>query len=222
MRKKMMEAMEKEDGMVMIEAVYVVVIAIMIIFFTMNAGAIYYNRIVVTATANEAANAAAEVYGCVGKDPFYDYTAPEYFGGRDVYRYLAGGKLTLDRTAEQKGKWYASYLISETEFTPENNMDFTGVQVDCGKNQIGAQTVSVTIKREYPVFVVNPAALWGLDFRYEVEATGTAVCYDLIHSMNGMAFVHEIENKLDGMTALMSGIDSILEIVNKLAGYARK
>lgn len=217
-----MEAAKEENGMVMIEAVYVTVIAIMIIFFTMNAGAIYYNRIVITAAANEAANGIAEVYGCAGKEPFFAYTAPEYFGGRDVYRYEVGGKADLDQTAEKKGKWYASYLIKEDEYTPENQMDFSGVTVERGENQIGAQTVSVTIKREYPVFAVNPAAFWGLDLRYEVKATGTAVCYDLIHQMNGMAFVNEIENKLDGMTAFMSGIDTILEIINKLVGYARK
>lgn len=222
MLEKEISRTDKESGMVMIEAIYVVVIAIMIIFFTINVGVIYHNRIVVTSVANEAANGVAEVYGCTGREPFYAYTSPEYFGGRDVYRYLLEGKGNLNRTAEKKGKWYAGYLISELEFTTENKMDFSNILVDCKENEVGVQTISVTIKREYPVFVVNPASFWGLDLRYTTEATGTAVCYDLLHQMNAAAFVNEIENKVDSMTMLTSAVDTILEIANKVAGYARK
>jgi hypothetical protein len=216
MLKEIMENGDGESGVVMIEAVYVVVIAVLIIFFTINVGVIYHNRIITTSAANESANGVAEVYGCTGAEPFYAYVSPEYFKGRDVYRYLFDGKNKLNSTAVQKGKWYAGYLISELEFSAEHNMDFSDVTVCCEKNDIGAQTISVTIKREYPVFIINPASFWGLDPRYNVEAVGTAVCYDIIHQMNAVSFVHEIEDTADGMTALTSILDTILDIIDKL------
>ena len=45
MLKEIMENGNEENGVVMIEAVYVVVIAVLIIFFTINVGVVYYNRL---------------------------------------------------------------------------------------------------------------------------------------------------------------------------------
>ena len=96
MKLSIIEMKREEKGMVMIEAVYVVVIAVLIILFTFNVGVIYHNKLVLTSVANEAANGIAEVYGCIGKEPFYAYTSPGYFGGRNIYRYLiAKGQLIV-------------------------------------------------------------------------------------------------------------------------------
>lgn len=208
--------------MVMIEAIYVVVIAILVIFFTINVGVIYHNRIIATAIANEAANGVAEIYGSIGKEPFYAYASPGYFNGVNPYRYVGSGKDLLNSTAEQKGKWYASYLLSELEFSADKKTDFSDITVSCDKNEIGVQTITVTIKREYPVFIMNPVSFWKLDPKYSVEAVGTAACYDILHQINTISFVHELENKVDGMTAFTSIIDTVLEIVHKVASMFRQ
>lgn len=212
----------EESGEVMVEAIYVVVIAIMVIFFAINVGVVYHNRIVVTAVANEAASGVAGIYSGLYKEPFYAYTAPAVFQGIDPYRYWKYGdtwetraKLKMDSAAEDKAKWYASYLVYESEFTTNKELDFSGISVTCADNGIGLKTLSVTVKRSYPVFIMNPVSFFGLDPEYDAEATGTAVCYDVIHQMNSIALADEIENKL-GDNIIMESIGKILDIIDKV------
>lgn len=212
-----MENRDKESGMIMIEAVYVVVIAIMIIFFSVNVAAIYHNRIVVTAVANEAASGIAEIYGCTGKEPFYAYVDESFFEGRNIYRYV--NERFMEDYAEAKGKWYAGYLISTDEFTAEKNRDFSDITVKCEENGIGVQTVTVTVKRKYQVFTLLPVTFWNLVPEYEVEATGTAVCYDPIHQMNVIAFRNEIWNTIDSSTPIINVLDTILELIDKIMDH---
>ena len=217
MKLRIIEMKKEEKGMVMVEAVYVVVIAVLIILFTFNVGVIYHNKLVLTSVANEAANGIAEVYGCIGKEPFYAYTSPGYFGGRNIYRYLIT-KGQLKETAEKKGKWYASYLTNELEFSAQEKLDFSDVKVECMESDFGVQEIKVSVTRKYPVFVVNPASFFDIDLEYEITAEGTAVCYDIIHQMNSMSLVKELQDNADSKFLITSSIDTILEMVYKLYG----
>lgn len=199
-----MKPVKDEDGMIMVEAIYVVVITIIVIFFAINIGIIYHNRIVVTASANEAASGVARIYSRLDKEPFYGYMDKEDFKTINPYRYLRYGNSYVDVT-ERKAKWYASYLVYQSEFAVQKDMVFDGVVTDCKKNGIGQQMLSVTITRKYPVFDMNPVVFFGLDPQYEVSATGTAICYDPIYQMNQIAFVDEIQN-----TVMDNGIGEIL------------
>lgn len=211
-----MEKENSEKGMVMIEAIYVVVIAVLIIFFTMNVGTVYYNRIVLTAIANEAASGVAEIYGSVNKDPFYNYTGYEYFKNKDAYRYFLGKKQELDSMAEKKAKWYAAYLVYENEFSVEENLDFSDISVTCRENDLHMQTVTVTIDRTYPVFIINPASFWGLNPEYEVQASGTAVCYDIMHQMNAISLKNELTDRLDSSSTLVTIMKDVIKTIEKI------
>lgn len=188
-----MERVKDEEGMIMVEAIYVVVITILIIFFAINIGIIYHNRIAVTASANEAASGVARIYSRLDKEPFYAYMDKEDFKKINPYRYLRYEGAYTDVT-ERKAKWYASYLVYQSEFAVQKDMAFDGVVTSCEKNAIGQQMLSVTVTRKYPVFDMNPVVFFGLDPQYEVSATGTAICYDPIYQMNQTAFVDEIQN----------------------------
>ena len=94
-----------EDGMIMVEAIYVVVIAIMVVFFGFNVAVMYHNRIVLTAVADEAATSVANTYGIPGKEPFYSYMDEEDFKRWNPYRYMTYGTRKFDTVVQQKGKW---------------------------------------------------------------------------------------------------------------------
>ena len=200
-----------EEGMIMVEAIYVVVITIVVIFFTINVGVVFHNRMVVTASANEAAASVAEVYNALDKEPFYAYMDATDFKHINPYRYLKYGKSYIDVT-ERKAKWYASYLTYNSEFAAQRSKNFDDIVTKCEKNKIGQQVLYVTIKRKYPMFDLNPVAFFGLDPDYEVEATGAAVCYDVIHQMNKPAFIDELQDKVAD-NAVGHTIDNILDTV---------
>ncbi len=222
MLKEIMENGNEENGVVMIEAVYVVVIAVLIIFFTINVGVVYYNRLTLTAIANEAASAVAEVYGSTNKDPFYNFTESGYFGDRNVYRYFLTGKKELDGMAEKKGKWYASYLVYENEFSVGENLDFSDISVACKENDLNAQVLTVTIERTYPVFIMNPVSFWGLEPKYNVQVSGAAVCYDVIHQMNAISLKNELTDRLDSSSTIVKMFKDIKETIDKVVKHEKK
>lgn len=211
-----MKKEEQESGVIMIEAIYVVVIAIMVIFFVINVGVIYHNRIVVAAIADEAASGVAGIYGALDKEPFFAYMEEEDFKHINPYRYISYGSTFKDIT-EKKATWYASYLVYESDFTTNKTLPMpdTTVTCECSENEIGLKTLSVTIKKKYPIFIMNPVSFWGLDPEYEVEATGTAVCYDVIHQMNSIAFADEIQDKLVDNT-IGECVTSMVGIITKI------
>ncbi len=212
-----MKREENEEGMIMVEAIYVVVITIVVIFFAINVGVVFHNRMVVTAVADEAAASVAEVYKALDKEPFYAYTDADDFQHIDPYRYLNFGGI-YKTTTESKAKWYASYLIYNSEFAAQRSKNFEDdVVTKLEKNRIGQQVLHVTIKRKYPVFDMNPVAFFGLDPEYEAEATGTAVCYDVIHQMNKTAFIDELQDKVAD-NAVGHIIGNILDTIEAVKG----
>lgn len=204
----------------MIEAIYVVVIAVMMIFFLINVGFLYYNRMVVTAVADEAAASIANQYGHTGREPFFAYVESGAFRGMDPYRHLWRDK--LETSVVSKGKWYASYLLSELEWTKEERADFDDVTVVFGKNDMGMDTVSVTIDTSYPVLSFEPMSFFGLETEYQVKATGVAVCYDPIYQMNATAFVSEFEKNAMGTIPVVKDINGFIEVIYKFIDKNRE
>lgn len=210
-----MNTLEKEDGMIMIESIYVVVTAIMIIFLSINFGVLYHNSMVLSAVANETANGIGELFGSISKEPKYAYTSNRYFVKRDVYRSMNIGK--LQRVAERKAKWYCASLLDQAEIAPKNAQNFQdSINVSCEKNELGEYAVNVYLKREYPVLIPAASAFFGLDLDYTLEAQGTAICYDLMAQMNGRAFVMELQNKIDNSNSFTRIGDKLLEIIYQI------
>lgn len=209
-----------EDGMVMIEAVYVVVITIMVIFFAFNLAAVYHNRIVLTSAANEAAGSIGNSFGGADKDPFYAYMAPEDFKTLNPYRYfpvLNDWNSRYNKRAKEKARAYAAYLVYESEFSTDREIGklVDDVTVKRDQNGLGMQVIHVTVKRTYPVFIMNPVSFFGLDPKYEAEAAGTAVCYDVIYQMNAAAFVDELQKKAEEIT-VVKALDSVIGIIENV------
>lgn len=216
-----MKIKKEQSGMIMVEAVYLVIITMMVVLLTANFATLYHNRIVLTSVANETANAIAEIYGNVSKEPRYAYTGPSSFYGNNVYRYINRNKL-ID-IAEKKGRWYGSYLLYESEFTKRNYdadgtiLDsFDELNVTCEKNTLGLWEIKVTINKTYPAFLSFPAKFLGYGLEYKVKAEGKAICYDILHQMNSMSMMKEIQSKADSSFKLLDGIDKILETINTL------
>lgn len=215
---------DSEEGMVMIEATYTLVIAIMVIFFTINVGVLYHNRIVITSIANESAANIAGIYGRRSCDPFYSYIDAKAIESWNPYRYMAMGEgaYSIKNYAVKKTKWYASYLLSTQEFTKEKEDDFSEIEVSSIKNGLGQDTIYVVIDKEYEVFILNPAAFFGFSPTYRARAEGIAVCYDMIRQMNDVAFWKEKISSWEGAAPLLKEIMGLIQKINTFVMTATK
>ena len=220
-----------EDGMLLIEAAYVMVVAVLVVFLAFNAGIIFYNRIVITSIANEAAASAGDVYGAVGKDPYIGYVSPDFFEGRNVYRYLRGSygttsgdsvvELDMDSAVKKKMKWYAGSMVYTKEMSFDHDVsaiaDGISVDIDRSLKDVAVPIASVSITRQFRVLSLNPMAFFGFDPKYTVSAVGSAYCYDPIHQMNLISFVNTAADSFD-----LSKIDNIVKVFNKIKGMISK
>lgn len=211
-----------ESGEFVIESTFLMFITIMMVFFVINVGGIYYNRVVVTAVANESANAVAAIYGNNYKEPFMNFTDSDSVSSRNPYRYAFLGTKHIRENTEEKGKWYACYLLSKTELNRDNKKttkkDFDGVKVECVDcHALDAVKVQVSITREYPVLTVNPTKALnvpGMSSYYTVKAEGGAVCYDLLHQMNSIGLKKQLFAKADDKSTIISIIDNAANALN--------
>ena len=81
--------MDRDRGEVMIEAVFIIPIVLFCVMATLDMGMSLYHQEMVTASANEAAEAAARVYHSVGqKDPFFAITSRDDLKNMKQFRHL--------------------------------------------------------------------------------------------------------------------------------------
>lgn len=207
----------KEEGMVQVEAIIVIIIWMNVIFFLMNIGVVMYQQMNVVVAANEAATNTAETYSMLGTDPFISQVTVEDLKDRDPYRYFSGNTIS-DNWTEIIADWYACFRVKGNEFGKAENKDFSTITTKVQRKN-GMRVLEVTIEREYPIFILNPVEVFGLEPTHTVKAVGSAVCYDVIHDMNMIAWQQEVEDKVNGFTTGGAVFNNFVTFINKIIGF---
>lgn len=205
----------RDEGVIVIEAIYIVVITIFVIMFVFDFGVLFHNRMVTAAAADEAAAAAGATYNSAARDPFTGYVPPEFFTNRKIFRYRDDN---LQNQARRKAQWYGSYLIYSDELSTEHKTDFAStVKAECSYDMnLGCQVVSVNMEREYKTFFINPLQIFGIEPTYTCKATGTAVCYDPIYQLNLMQMVDQMSSDAEGMSKIGKAAGEIKSLLENI------
>lgn len=209
----MKRVIKNQNGMIEIEAIFVIVVWMNIIFFLMNLGVIVYQQMNVFVAANEAAANAAESYSILKSDPFIHQVTVEDIKNRSPYRYW--DSLTYENWIEDKAEWYACFRVKGNEFSEDETGGFDNITTNFKKEK-GMRILEVDVSREYSVLILNPMVVFGIDPKYTVSAKGSAVCYDVIHDMNMIAWEKEVEDYVGGMTLLGKTVSNFIKFVGKL------
>lgn len=211
-----------EKGEVTIEAVIVVVFCMFTIMILMDFGFMAYNKFNVTKTASEAAADVANVYAHQEAEPFLGYVDLSDFYQHDLYRHfkisLFGQEETkLDRSFQEKARWYACYRIQKNEFISSSSSydDVKAELVDRG--ELGRLQIKVTITRKYEVMSASIFRLFGLETEYTCEGTGYAECVDMIDYINSLNMKKElIETYLEKLNKEFQKIVTLVENFKKM------
>lgn len=210
--------LKQQNGMVEIEAIFVIVIWMNIIFFLLNMGVVVYQQMNVVVAANEAAANAAETFSVLQSDPFIAQVTLRDFKKRNPYRYW--NTVTYENWIEEKARWYACFRVKGNEFSEDETGTLDGISTNYKKKN-GYRVLEVSVTRQYSVFVLNPVEIFGFNPKYSVSAVGSAVCYDAIHDMNMVAFGKEVEDGLLGLSNVGSIWSGVIKIVGKIDSCLR-
>lgn len=220
MRKKILQRTfrRRDEGVIVVEAMYIVVITMFVLMFVFDLGVLYHNRMVIVAAANEAAAAVGATYNSAARDPFTGYVPPDFFKNRKIYRHE---NHDLEEQAAKKAQWYASYLVYRDEISTEHKTNFdSNVKTECKTDKdIGCQVVSVNIEREYRTLFINPLRIFGFDPIYTCKATGTAVCYDPIYQMNMMQMLDQMASDVESKSKILSTAAEIESLIKKIVSF---
>lgn len=190
--------MKDEGANVVIEASFVMSIAVVMIAVLINLGFITYEHSLLQATANKTASNIANVYSSICRDPEFGYVNDSNFYKTNLYRYVTNFfTSSSDDRASRKGVWYSLYNIKRNKMMKDEPKNIN-IDVEGRKGTILLNQVIVTIKSEYSVPL---SQIWGGNNKMTFTVTGRSNCIDLLDYFDTVMMVEDdFIKKLDKFT----------------------
>ncbi|WP_316608191.1 hypothetical protein [uncultured Ruminococcus sp.] len=190
--------MKDEGANVVIEASFVMSIAVVMIAVLINLGFITYEHSLLQATANKTASNIANVYSSICRDPEFGYVNDSNFYKTNLYRYVTNFfTSSSDDRASRKGAWYSLYNIKRNKMMKDEPKNIN-IDVEGRKGTILLNQVIVTIKSEYSVPL---SQIWGGNNKMTFTVTGRSNCIDLLDYFDTVMMVEDdFIKKLDKFT----------------------
>ena len=188
-----------ENANVVIEASFVMSIAVVMIAVLINLGFILYEHTQLEATANKTASNIANVYSSICRDPELGYVNDSNFYKTNLYRYVNNFfTSSLDDSSIRKGRWYALYSIKKNNMIKQSDSSIVNVEVKNRHGSVLINQIVVNIKCDYSIPLTR---IWGGNNKMTFSATGRANCIDLLDYFDTVMMVEDdVIKKLDKFT----------------------
>lgn len=189
-----------ESANAVIEASFVMSIAVVMIAVLINLGFILYEHTLLESTANKTASNIANVYSSICRDPEIGYVNDSNFYKTNLYRYVSNFfTSSLDDSSVRKGNWYALYTIKKNNMIKQSDKSEVNVEVKRRNGSILINQVVVNIQCEYAIPLTR---IWGGNNKMTFSATGRANCIDLLDYFDTVMMVEDdVIKKLDKFTS---------------------
>ena len=114
-----MERKSREKGAIMLEAIFVMVITMLVLVWLLAVGFLYYQRYTTTVVTNDAAVKIASTYNNPSSDIIMGYVATEDVSGRNLYRNFTSGSASsnLLEVNEKRAEAYVKYILDKANFS---------------------------------------------------------------------------------------------------------
>lgn len=207
---------KEERGSMMIDGMIAMLITIMILVFLMSLGFLLYQQWMVSNVANDTATRLAQRYPYTSADIITGQTALEDMNGLPLYRYLGS---RLERENGARGESFALDTLAMAGLaTPVRNPE---IDVKECYDSLGRRHVEVHITAEYEVPLGGALQYFGMDQTVTYQATGRAVCMDMLEYINSVEAVDSISTTLGADGAVDGAVDGLMTAVRKIIDLFR-
>lgn len=203
---------EKENGNVIIEASFVMTIAVVMVAVLISLAFVVYEQTLLEATANAAASKVANVYSSTARDPEIGYVSDVNFCKTNLYRYLSDFfSSNMSNASTRKGQWFSLYSIKKNRLIMDDPKS-VDVEVVGRNGSMLLNQVVVRIKSEYAI----PLTLvWGGNNKTTFSVEGRATCIDLLEYFDTVSMIEDdVIKKLDKFT------ERFTKIINTVDGFS--
>ncbi len=197
------------SGMMVVEAMIILLITITVLVFLMGIGFLFYQQWNVYLIANDAATRIAQNYPYTGTDPVMGYLDSDILSAVSPYRYMFSSKELAADNAD-KGEKYVRWNLSKTSLCKAVSDPVVSVTTEY--DSLARRHVEVTIEAEYEIPLGGALEYFGLPGTVTFSATGRAVCIDL---MNYVSTVNTMKTMTDATlgSKYASALNAILSTI---------
>lgn len=185
--------MKDDKGEMIIEASIVFPLVLIIYGILMFLALLMYQRVTLTAVANNTACCVSANYGYSDKDPFMSFIDKDQLNNRKMlYREIFGTRDKLDSPIERQAEWFGYYLLSKSRLLKVKNVDVkASVKTKQGKTMQKDLIVNITESYHIPI-----VSIFGINDKVEFCVTASAECIDPISYINTTDFLWELVKKV--------------------------
>lgn len=201
----------KNQGMIMLEAVMVLAMSCVLFFMLFMITFIYYQEWTIKTIADSTAAQIAQSYKLPDSE-MNGKADKNMIVNIDPYRYFLLRKNILKTKNETKAKLYV--IDSYKKASILKNLDNPTVTMELKSDSLSRRHITVHIKGTYKVpfqmlFLPN-------DITYDIE--GSAECLDLIDYLNTVDYVDNVTSLSLLNSKIIQAINSVLKLFNHISG----
>lgn len=201
-----------ERGAVMLEAVYCVLLIIIVFMFMMSFGFFLYQKTMISIVTNEIAEEVAQTYKL--RNVTYNSTVTlSDISGVGKYRYLF---FTSSFESKNKAKAYsfADMRLSKTSLAQEEG----GLTVDIETvvDDIGRRHYEITVKQRYSFLLGDLLNFIGQSGMQELQATSYVESIDVLNYVNTVKVTKYGINKVKDNAPILKLFDSTISLLHSI------
>ncbi len=205
-----------EDGMVTLEAMILLTMALFVMLFFMSFGFLFYQRWTVQHVANDVALRVAQGYAYPEADPVMGFVDSSMRATLSPYRYM--GK-NLEEKAERKAKEYGAWTLHISSMAYERRKPEISVRVV--HDALAQRHLEVKVSSEYEIPFGGALQFFGLKKYVVYEATAYAMCTDISDYINSMNTLVTLSNEIF-TTKTFKLIDKVLQLIDNYSDTYNK
>lgn len=203
---------KNEQGSVMLESTYCILISIIVLIFLMSFGFFLYQKTIFTITANDIAEEIALTYKFRGVTDNKEITADD-ISGIGKYRYLLFLN-RFDSANETKGMILSNVRLTKTSLA--QSADELSVEVVTVSDDIGRKHYEVTIKQTYSFLLGDLLSIIGREDVQTFETTVYVDSYDVLNYINSIKSSKYLIDELKSHSATVELLNSAISLIKSV------
>lgn len=223
--------MKKEDGFIVVEAMFIVTMTFLVLSILMGFAFIIYQQTNIGVMANDTAVKVASVYGYPQADPFTGYRSVDDLNVTPVYRYMFedssffGLREPLHTSNLDKARWLSLAEMDNTAVIKAKEHDIDIEVINRSGMVGGSHVIKVNLSQTYDIPGKFPFQYFGIPDEVTFTATGTAVANDMMHRTNTVdteiELLQYVEGNLFGLKTAVGVADAVKSLADCLTSWLK-
>ena len=202
-----------ESGMILLEAVFCMIIVVIVMLMILGLGFAVYQHAVVEIVANETAEEVSKTYKLRNSPSSsdindIDVTTPS------MYRYVFSEKKYTSK-AVSRAKQFAEERIGLTNLAEKKND--MNISVEVIKDSVGRRHYKVTVSQKYGFLAGKLLQSIGLWEEKTISCTVYSVGVDISHHENAIRNYQYIVSELKEHSKFIDSVDAIYSLIHNVA-----